>query len=156
MGKRQVRKAARGYDVVISTYPLGCHATGALRKQGKLAIPAVGFLSGDDPRVLATIEQVERRLLDQGFVRRYDTDQGADGLPPGEGAFLPCTFWYADALVLAGRRAEARAVFDRMLALRNDVGLLSEEVDPSTSRLLGNFPQAWSHVTLVNTATLLS
>lgn len=120
-----------------------------------LLIPSVGFLPGDDPRVLATIGLVERTLLDDGYVRRYQTDPGSDGLPPGEGAFLPCTFWYADALSMAGRNDEARAVFDRLLAARNDVGLLSEEIDPGTGRFLGNFPQAWSHVTLVHTAVQL-
>jgi GH15 family glucan-1,4-alpha-glucosidase len=121
-----------------------------------LLIPSVGFLPGDDPRVVATIDEVCGRLLDNGFVRRYDADDDSDGLPPGEGAFLPCTSWLADALLLAGRKAEAQTVFDRILAVRNDVGLLSEEVDPSSGRLLGNFPQAWSHVTLVHTATLLA
>jgi len=120
-----------------------------------LLIPSVGFLPAGDPRVLATVEQVERRLTDRGYVRRYETAEDVDGLPPGEGAFLPCTFWYADALALAGRVPEAQAVFDRLLAVRNDVGLLSEEIDPGTGRLLGNFPQAWSHVTLIHTATLL-
>ena len=120
-----------------------------------LMIPLVGFLPPDDPRVLGTLAAVERDLTTpEGFVRRYvgaDTDE-VDGLPPGEGAFLPCTFWLADNLALVGRHAAAAALFDRLLSLRNDVGLLSEEYDPKTKRLVGNFPQAFSHVSLVNTA----
>jgi GH15 family glucan-1,4-alpha-glucosidase len=90
--------------------------------------------------------------MQNGFVARYDTEPEVDGLPPGEGAFLPCTFWYADNLMLQGRGDEARRIFDRLLAIRNDVGLLAEEYDPTTGRQLGNFPQAFSHVSLVNTA----
>jgi GH15 family glucan-1,4-alpha-glucosidase len=117
-----------------------------------LLIPAVGFLPPDDPRVTSTIHAIERDLLEDGFVRRYDTGTTKDGLPPGEGMFLACSFWLADAYHLIGRDAEAKALFERLLALRNDVGLLSEEYDTSRRRLVGNFPQAFSHIALVNTA----
>jgi GH15 family glucan-1,4-alpha-glucosidase len=121
-----------------------------------LMIPLVGFLPASDPRVRGTVAAIERHLMRDGFVERYSTASSVDGLPPGEGVFLPCTFWYADNLYLLGRQDEARAVFERLLALRNDVGLLSEEYDPKAGRLLGNFPQAFSHVGLVNTAMNLS
>jgi len=117
-----------------------------------LMIPLVGFLPARDPRVLGTVAAIERRLLQNGFVLRYDTDPNVDGLPPGEGAFLACTFWYVDNLSLQGRKTEARRIFDRLLAIRNDVGLLAEEYDPSDQRLVGNFPQAFSHVSLINSA----
>ena len=124
-----------------------------------LMIPLVGFLPPDDPRVLGTLAAVERELTTpEGFVRRYaggDTDQ-VDGLPPGEGAFLACTFWLADNYGLVGRVDDGAALFERLLSLRNDVGLLSEEYDPAAQRLVGNFPQAFSHVSLVNTAHNLS
>src|SRR5205823_11987042 len=106
----------------------------------------------EDPRVRGTVEAVERELMHDGFVLRYPTTKGVDGLPPGEGAFLACTFWLADCLAVLGRHDDARAAFERLLALRNDVGLLSEEYDPKAGRLVGNFPQAFSHVGLVNTA----
>lgn len=121
-----------------------------------LMIPLVGFLPPTDPRVTGTLAAVERQLMSEGFVARYPTHEHVDGLPPGEGAFLPCTFWYADNLALLGRMEEARAVFERLLAVRNDVGLLSEEYDPEAGRLLGNFPQAFSHVSLVNSVRNLS
>jgi GH15 family glucan-1,4-alpha-glucosidase len=117
-----------------------------------LMIPLVGFLPVEDPRVRGTVEAIERDLMRDGFVLRYPTHESVDGLPPGEGAFLACTFWLADNLALLGRHDDARATFERLLALRNDVGLLSEEYDPKSRRLLGNFPQAFSHVGLVNTA----
>jgi GH15 family glucan-1,4-alpha-glucosidase len=117
-----------------------------------LLVPAVGFLPPDDPRVRSTIAAIERHLSVDGFVRRYDTFEAPDGLPPGEGAFLACSFWLADSMLLAGRRTEAQQLFERLLTLRNDVGLLAEEYDPSTKRLVGNFPQALSHIALVNTA----
>jgi GH15 family glucan-1,4-alpha-glucosidase len=120
-----------------------------------LLIPRSGFLPGDDARVVGTIEAVQRELLHDGFVLRYPTDEADDGLPPGEGAFLPCSFWLADALAMAGRRDEARALFDRLAGLANDVGLLSEEYDPGTGRLVGNFPQAFTHVALVTSATTI-
>ncbi len=117
-----------------------------------LMMPLVGFLPASDPRIRGTLAAIERHLLQDGFVARYSTSETVDGLPPGEGAFLPCTFWLADNLALVGRRAEAEALFERLLALRNDVGLLSEEYDVTARRLIGNFPQAFSHVGLVNTA----
>jgi GH15 family glucan-1,4-alpha-glucosidase len=117
-----------------------------------LLIPFVGFLPATDPRVRGTVEAIGRRLMVDGLILRYDTGATADGLPPGEGAFLACSFWYADALALLGRREEARALFEKLLALRNDVGLLAEEYDPRARRQLGNFPQAFSHLALANTA----
>jgi GH15 family glucan-1,4-alpha-glucosidase len=121
-----------------------------------LLIPTTGFLPVDDPRIRGTIEAIERHLLVDGFLRRYDTRSANDGLPGTEGAFLACTFWLADAYVLLGRIDDARTLFERLLKLRNDVGLLSEEYDPGARRLVGNFPQAFSHVALVNTAHNLS
>jgi GH15 family glucan-1,4-alpha-glucosidase len=121
-----------------------------------LLLPAVGFLPPDDPRIRGTVAAIERRLLRDGLVLRYDTTETADGLPPGEGAFLACSFWLADAYVLMGRVEEARALFEHLLALRNDVGLLAEEYDTDAGRLVGNFPQAFSHVALVATAYNLS
>jgi GH15 family glucan-1,4-alpha-glucosidase len=117
-----------------------------------LLIPAVGFLPPADARVRSTIEAIERKLMSNGFVLRYDTGATKDGLPPGEGIFLACSFWLADAYVLLGRRDDARKLFERLLSLQNDLGLLSEEYDPVARRLLGNFPQAFSHIALVNTA----
>jgi GH15 family glucan-1,4-alpha-glucosidase len=121
-----------------------------------LLIPQVGFLPAEDPRVLGTIAAIERELLVDGLVLRYATETGVDALPAGEGTFLPCSFWLADSYVLSGRREEGEALFERLLALCNDVGLLSEEYDPRTRRMLGNFPQALTHMALVNTARLLS
>ncbi len=121
-----------------------------------LHIPLVGFLPVDDARVLGTIRAIEQRLTHDGFVLRYRTEAVDDGLPPGEGVFLACSFWLADVYVLLGRYDEAQALFDRLLALQNDVGLLSEEYDPRARRMLGNFPQAFSHVGIVNTALNLA
>lgn len=121
-----------------------------------LLIPLVGFLPPSDPRVRSTVEAVERHLMVDGLVLRYDPSAGHDGLPGGEGAFLACSFWLADNFVLLGRRDDARRLFERLLSLRNDVGLLSEEYDLRTQRLVGNFPQAFSHIALVNTAHNLS
>jgi GH15 family glucan-1,4-alpha-glucosidase len=121
-----------------------------------LMIPLVGFLPPDDPRVVATVEAIDRELNEDGFIRRYDPEDAADdGLEGGEGTFLMCTFWMSDCLALIGRHDEARARFEQLLALRNDVGLLSEQYDPAGKRLLGNFPQAFSHVSLVSTAESL-
>jgi len=117
-----------------------------------LLLPLVGFLPATDPRIVGTVNAIERRLVFDGFVMRYDTGEGVDGLPPGEGAFLACSFWLADNYILQGRVEEARELFERLLSLRNDVGLLAEEFDPRQSRQIGNFPQAFSHVALVNTA----
>jgi len=121
-----------------------------------LLIPIVGFLPPEDPRVRGTVAAIEKRLLHGGFVQRYETGSGVDGLPPGEGAFLACSFWLADNYVLQGRREEAESLFQRLTGLCNDVGLLSEEYDPRTKRLVGNFPQAFSHVSLINTALNLT
>jgi GH15 family glucan-1,4-alpha-glucosidase len=121
-----------------------------------LLLPTFGFLPADDPRIRATVEAIERRLLVDGFLLRYDTASGNDGLPQGEGAFLACSFWLADAYSMLGRVDQARQLFERLLDLRNDVGLLAEEYDAGARRLVGNFPQAFSHVSLVNTAHNLS
>jgi GH15 family glucan-1,4-alpha-glucosidase len=117
-----------------------------------LQIPIVGFLPADDPRVIGTVSAIERHLMADGFVMRYRGETAPDGLPAGEGAFLACSFWLVDAYVLQKRWDEARALFDRLVALRNDVGLLSEEYDPRSGRLVGNFPQAFSHIALINSA----
>jgi GH15 family glucan-1,4-alpha-glucosidase len=121
-----------------------------------LLIPQVGFLPPDDPRVLGTIAAIEKHLLINGLVLRYSTATLVDALPAGEGTFLACSFWLADSYALTGRRPEAEALFERLLALGNDVGLFAEEYDPRAKRMLGNFPQALTHMSLVNTARLLS
>jgi GH15 family glucan-1,4-alpha-glucosidase len=121
-----------------------------------LLLPLVGFLSPTDPRVRSTVAAIERRLTEDGFVLRYDPQARRDGLPEGEGAFLACSFWLADNLILLGRRRAARLLFERLLALRNEVGLLSEEYDPRAKRLVGNFPQAFSHIALIATACNLA
>jgi GH15 family glucan-1,4-alpha-glucosidase len=140
----------RGYDAGLGAFVqyYGARSCDA----SLLMMPLVGFLPAGDPRVRGTVAAIERELLHEGFVVRYSSHTGVDGLPPGEGVFLLCTFWLADNYALAGRHDEARAVFERLLAVRNDVGLLSEEYAPGLGRLLGNFPQAFSHVGLVNTA----
>ncbi len=120
-----------------------------------LMLPLVGFLPASDPRIRRTVRAIEDDLLVDGLVRRYRTETATDGLPGGEGAFLACSFWYVDNLALQGRRDEARALFTKLLALRNDVGLLAEEYDPGSGRMLGNFPQAFSHIALVNSALAL-
>ncbi|MGV4924524.1 glycoside hydrolase family 15 protein [Streptomyces sp. BHT-5-2] len=145
---------ARGYDAERGafTQSYGSRELDA----ATLLIPRVGFLPGDDPRVVSTVDTVRRELSHDGLVRRYSTEgRSVDGLPGGEGAFLVCSFWLADALLLTGRRAAARKLFEHLLTLRNDVGLLSEEYDPAARRQLGNFPQAFSHVGLVGTAFAL-
>ena len=119
-------------------------------------MPLIGFLPATDPRVISTVAAIERELLSDGLVKRYQTHSNVDGLPPGEGTFLACTFWYADNLTLMGRHEEARAIFERLLSLRNDVGLLAEEYDTIGKRQVGNFPQAFSHVSMINTAHNLS
>ena len=119
-------------------------------------MPLVGFLPADDARVIGTVKAIEANLMESGFVARYTQDPAVDGMPHGEGKFLACTFWLADNYVLQGRPEDAIRIFERLLDIRNDVGLLSEEYDPLAKRLLGNFPQAFSHVGLVNTAFNLS
>jgi GH15 family glucan-1,4-alpha-glucosidase len=121
-----------------------------------LMLPLVGFLPATDPRMIGTVDFIRKRLERDGLVDRYATQSHIDGLPPGEGVFLLCTFWLADNLFLQGQHAEAREIFERLLSLRNDVGLLSEQYDPLQKRLVGNFPQAFSHVGLINTARNLS
>jgi GH15 family glucan-1,4-alpha-glucosidase len=120
-----------------------------------LLIPLVGFLPAEDPRVRATVEAIECELMSDGLIVRYRTESGVDSLPPGEGAFLPCSFWFVDCLAVTGRHTEAEALFERLLALTNDVGLLSEEIELGSRRFLGNFPQALTHMALVNSARLL-
>jgi GH15 family glucan-1,4-alpha-glucosidase len=121
-----------------------------------LVMPSVGFLPGDDPRFVSTLAAIERELRDGCFVKRYETAQHIDGLPPGEGAFLACSFWLVSALAYAGRGDEAGEVFEQLLELRNDVGLLSEEYDAAAGRMTGNFPQAFSHLALVDAAATLA
>jgi GH15 family glucan-1,4-alpha-glucosidase len=121
-----------------------------------LRIGLVGFLPMDDPRIIGTVEAIEKRLMKNGFVDRYDTKKTDDGLAGSEGAFLACSFWLVTNLWLIGRKEDAKAMFDRLLALRNDVGLLSEEYDPFGKRMVGNFPQALSHIALIHTAFAMS
>jgi GH15 family glucan-1,4-alpha-glucosidase len=121
-----------------------------------LLLPLVGFLPTNDPRIRGTVRAVQEQLSWDGFLLRYRSEQAIDGLPAGEGAFLPCSFWLVDALALDGRRDEATELFERLLGVRNDVGLLAEEYDPGGRRLLGNFPQAFSHIALVNSALSLT
>ena len=142
-----------GYDVELNSFT---QSYGSKRLDASLlVIPLVGFLPADDPRMIGTVAAIERDLYRDGFVYRYAHDEQGrhvDGLPPGEGAFLPCTFWLADNFALQGRLDEAEALFRRLLDLRSELGLLAEEWDPLTRRQLGNFPQAFTHVALVNTA----
>jgi GH15 family glucan-1,4-alpha-glucosidase len=122
-----------------------------------LLIPTVGFLPGDDPRVVSTIDAIRAGLTDDGFVMRYDpTDPSVDGIGEPEGVFLPCSFWMVEALALAGRRDEARELFEHVLGVATDLGLYAEEYDPSARRLLGNFPQAFTHLALVAAAHTLA
>ena len=159
---RQLRAEIRsdilqhGYDPVRRTFTQ--YYGSAELDAALLMIPLVGFLPADDERVTGTVAAIENELLVDGFVQRYTQHAGTttDGLPAGEGAFLACTFWLADNYALLGRTDEAITLFERLLSLRNDLGLLSEEYDPRTGRLVGNFPQAFSHVPLINTARTLS
>jgi GH15 family glucan-1,4-alpha-glucosidase len=140
----------RAWDAERRTFTQAYDAPGL--DAATLLIPTVGFLPPSDERVAGTVDAIQRELCHDGFLLRYDTSEAADGLPPGEGAFLPCTFWLVDDLVLLGRGREARVLLDKLTGLCNDVGLLSEEYDPRAGRLVGNFPQAFSHVGLVNSA----
>jgi GH15 family glucan-1,4-alpha-glucosidase len=117
-----------------------------------LLLPELGFIRAHDPRYVGTVAAIEKRLLKNGFVLRYDTTETDDGLPPGEGAFLACSFWLVDAYAMLNRREDALRLYDELLALRNDVGLLAEEYDPRAGRFTGNFPQAFSHVALIDSA----
>src|SRR5215472_16833029 len=145
----------RGFDRDLNSF---VQAYGSkLLDASLLLIPIVGFLPPEDPRVRGTLRAIEERLLIDGeFVLRYETEHTGDGLPAGEGAFLACSFWLVDNNILQGRDADARKLFGRLLARCNDVGLLAEEFDPLTGRMLGNFPQAYSHVGLINCALSLS
>ncbi len=143
-----------GFDAKRNTF-VQSYETKAL-DASLLLIAIVGFLPPEDPRVRGTVEAIERELVVEGFVQRYAARKDLDGLPPGEGVFLPCSFWLADNLALIGREDDARALFERLLTLVNDVGLLAEEYDPHAHHMLGNFPQALTHMALVNTARLLS
>ena len=139
---------AQGFDETIGSFT---QSYGSPELDASLLLlPLVGFLPGSDARVRGTVEAVERELVQDGLVLRYRSGAGADGLPPGEGVFLPCSFWLVDCLELLGRHDDALELLDRLLALANDVGLLSEEYDPQAQRLLGNFPQAFTHLALVN------
>jgi len=140
----------RGFDRAQNSF-VQSYGSGSL-DASLLLIAMVGFLPPSDSRIRGTLAAIEKGLVREGFVQRYHTSEGADGLPPGEGVFLACSFWLADNYVLQGRSAEARTLFERLLSLRNDVGLLAEEYDPSERRQLGNFPQAFSHLALINTA----
>src|SRR5262249_4934879 len=144
----------RGFDTGLGSFVQSYGSTDL--DASLLLIPTTGFLPPDDPRVAGTIAAVERALLRDGFLLRYDSSRTDDGLPPKEGVFLACSFWLADAYGICGRVDEARQLFTRLLAIRNDVGLLAEEYDVETSRQVGNFPQAFSHVALVSTAHNLS
>jgi GH15 family glucan-1,4-alpha-glucosidase len=140
----------RGYNAELGNFVQAYDGTEL--DASLLLLAGVGFLPPEDPRIRGTVEAIERHLTVDGFVLRYATESTDDGLPPGEGAFLACSFWLVDAYILLGRHEDARKLFDRLLGLCNDVGLLSEEYDPRSGRLVGNFPQAFSHVALVNSA----
>jgi GH15 family glucan-1,4-alpha-glucosidase len=144
----------RGFDAERNTFVQSYDAPGL--DASLLLLPMVGFIPANDARMRGTVAAIERELLVDGFVQRYQTVSGVDGLPPGEGAFLACTFWLADCYALQGRHREARDTFERLLNLRNDVGLLAEEYDAGVKRQVGNFPQAFSHVALVGSAMTLS
>jgi len=145
---------ARGFDVERGSF---VRAYGSKNLDASLLLlPAIGFLPPEDPRIRGTVEAIERELVVDGLVLRYNTATAADGLPAGEGVFLACSFWLADAYLMLGRKSDAVKLFERLLALRNDLGLLSEQYEPRTRRLVGNFPQAFSHLALVNTASNLS
>jgi GH15 family glucan-1,4-alpha-glucosidase len=140
----------RAYDEKIGAFVQSYQSR--LADAATLLIPLVGFLPADDPRVAGTVAFVEKQLLVDGLVLRYDSEFTDDGLPAGEGAFLACSFWLADAYVVLGRLADATRLFDRLLSLRNDLGLLAEEYDPRLARQVSNFPQAFSHIALLSTA----
>jgi GH15 family glucan-1,4-alpha-glucosidase len=143
----------RGFDDELNSF---VRSYGAKELDASLLLlPAIGFLPAQDARIHSTVAAIERTLLVDGLVQRYDTEKSDDGLPAGEGVFLACSFWLVDAYLMLGRRDDAERLFERLLSLRNDVGLLSEEYDPRLRRLVGNFPQAFSHLALVNSASNL-
>ena len=140
---------SHGFDAELGTF---VQSYGSKQVDASsLLIPLVGFLPPGDPRIAGTVQQVEKRLMRNGLVMRYDTEKVEDGLPSGEGVFLACSLWLADAYHLLGQNDKAQELLERVLRLRNDVGLLSEEYDPEEKCFIGNFPQAFSHVGLVNT-----
>jgi GH15 family glucan-1,4-alpha-glucosidase len=144
----------KGFDPEINSFTQ--YYGSKLLDASLLMLAPVGFLAPSDPRIAGTVAAIQKGLVEDGFVSRYQSDRGVDGLTGPEGTFLMTTFWLADNLALMGRSGEARRIFERLLSMRNDVGLLSEEYDPSTGRMLGNFPQAFSHVALINTAANLT
>ncbi|MGP1614446.1 MAG: glycoside hydrolase family 15 protein, partial [Pollutimonas bauzanensis] len=141
---------SKAYDPALGSFVQHYGSTGV--DASLLQIALTGFLPPDDPRVLGTISAIEKRLMRDGLLLRYDSEAQVDGLPPGEGTFLVCSFWLADVYVLLGRDDDAHALFERLAGLCNDVGLLAEQYDPRERRMLGNFPQAFSHVGIINTA----
>ncbi len=145
---------AKGYDPERNSFMQYYGSTDV--DASLLLIPQLGFLPPKTLRVVGTIEAIERELVVDGLVMRYRPHSGTDGLPAGEGAFLVCTRWLANSLALIGRQADAVALFERLLALRNDLGLLAEEYDPGAKRFLGNFPRAFSHIGIINTAAHLA
>lgn len=143
----------KGFDKELNSF---VQAYGSKQMDASLLrIPLVGFLPATDPRVQGTLKQVQKRLMKDGLLLRYDTADGSDGLPPGEGAFLACSFWLVGALYLAGQQDEAHALFGRLLALRNPLGLMAEEYDTAAKRQVGNFPQAFTHLTIAHAALIL-
>ncbi|HMF06606.1 MAG TPA: glycoside hydrolase family 15 protein, partial [Methylocella sp.] len=145
---------AKGYDTELGAFT---QSYGSKELDASLLmIGLTGFLPPSDKRLLGTVEAIERHLIVDGLVRRYDTQGAKDGLAGGEGVFLACSFWLVDSFVLLGRLDDARTLFERLLTLRNDLGLLSEEYDPQAQRLVGNYPQAFSHIALINSACNLA
>ena len=150
--RREVCK--KGFDTKLNSF---VQSYGSKQLDAScLLIGLVGFLPPDDPRVIGTVEALEKRLMKNGLVERYDTKKTKDGLSGGEGTFLACSFWMVTSLWLMGRKADAKAMFERLLTLRNDVGLLSEEYDAVGKRMVGNFPQALSHIALLHAAFAMS
>jgi len=145
---------SRGFDAELNSFTqyYGSRELDA----SLLLLPELGFLPPEDPRIRGTVEAIERNLMRDGLVLRYDTTKTDDGLPPGEGVFLACSFWLVDAYLMLGRVDDAEKLFERLLSLSNDLGLLAEQYEPRSGRQVGNFPQAFSHLALVNTASNLS
>jgi GH15 family glucan-1,4-alpha-glucosidase len=143
----------RGYNASVGAFTQTLDGT--ILDASLLLLPLIGFLPPEDPRIVNTVDAIGRELIADGLIRRYHTHETEDGLPPGEATFLACSFWYASNLSLQGRQDEAVELFERLLALCNDVGLLAEEYDHEDGRQLGNFPQAFSHLALIGTALVL-